>query len=48
MSHNGIESGQGIHQKVAQVIAYELGCPLELISVQATTTRAVSNGETNE
>nr|CAB3267786.1 xanthine dehydrogenase/oxidase-like [Phallusia mammillata] len=38
VSHGGIESGQGIHTKVAQVLSYELGVPVNDIMVQRTTS----------
>ena len=34
VAHNGIEMGQGINTKVAQVVAFELGIPLSLVQVQ--------------
>ncbi|CAF1074303.1 unnamed protein product, partial [Brachionus calyciflorus] len=36
VSHGGIEMGQGIHTKVAQCVSYELGVPLEMVSVKST------------
>lgn len=36
VSHGGIEMGQCIHTKVAQVCAYELGVPLEKVSIKST------------
>lgn len=34
VTHAGIESGQGINTKVAQVVAYKLGVPLEKVTVE--------------
>ena len=41
--HGGCEIGQGIHTKVAQAVAYALGCPLDLVAVGPTSTTQAPN-----
>lgn len=43
LNHGGIEMGQGLHTKVAQVVATELGLPLSAIRVSSTDTSKVPN-----
>ncbi|XP_049819047.1 uncharacterized protein LOC109599933 isoform X2 [Aethina tumida] len=43
IAHGGIEMGQGINTKVAQVCAYKLGIPIELVSVKPSNTLANPN-----
>jgi xanthine dehydrogenase large subunit len=43
LNHGGTEMGQGLHIKVAQVVAAELGVPLNRIRVSATDTSKVPN-----
>lgn len=43
VSHGGIECGQGINTKVAQVTAHALGIPLEMISVKANDNLISAN-----
>uniref|UniRef100_A0A4W3HNY8 Xanthine dehydrogenase-like n=1 Tax=Callorhinchus milii TaxID=7868 RepID=A0A4W3HNY8_CALMI len=43
ITHGGIESGQGLNTKVAQVCAYSLGIPIEYISIKKTTTVSSPN-----
>ena len=43
LNHGGTEMGQGLHVKVAQVVAAELGLPLSAIRISATDTSKVPN-----
>lgn len=43
ISHGGIEMGQGINTKVAQVAAYVLGVPMEKISIKPTNNHTSPN-----
>jgi xanthine dehydrogenase large subunit len=43
VSHGGTEMGQGLHTKVMQVVAHELGVSLEHVRITATDTGKVAN-----
>ena len=43
VNHGGTEMGQGLHTKVAQVVAHELGVGFESVRVSATDTHKVAN-----
>jgi len=43
LNHGGTEMGQGLHIKVMQVVANELGLPLSAIRITATDTSKVPN-----
>ena len=43
LSHAGCEIGQGIDVKCAQVCAYMLGCPIEMIQVSQISTATAAN-----
>ncbi|XP_064292368.1 uncharacterized protein LOC128674487 [Plodia interpunctella] len=43
VTHGGIEMGQGINTKVAQVTAYKLGIPLEKVSVKPSSSFTCPN-----
>jgi len=45
VSHSGIEIGQGINTKVAQMCAYKLGIPLSIITIVSTNTQKVPNAQ---
>ncbi|XP_036145981.1 xanthine dehydrogenase/oxidase [Monomorium pharaonis] len=48
VTHGGIECGQGINTKVAQVAAYTLGIDLELISVKPSNNIIMPNNYATE
>ncbi|HJV72574.1 xanthine dehydrogenase molybdopterin binding subunit, partial [Ideonella sp.] len=43
VNHGGTEMGQGLNTKVAQVVAHELGLPLERVRCTAADTSKVAN-----
>ena len=45
LSHGGVEIGQGIHTKVSQVCAYELGISMDIISIKHANNFTNPNGQ---
>jgi xanthine dehydrogenase large subunit len=43
LNHGGTEMGQGLHQKVSQIVAQEFGIDLDRIRIAATSTGKVPN-----
>ncbi len=43
VNHGGTEMGQGLHTKVVQVVAHELGIAVERVRISATDTSKVAN-----
>ncbi len=43
VNHGGTEMGQGIHTKIMQVVAHELGIDLDQVRITATDTSKIAN-----
>lgn len=43
ISHGGIECGQGVNTKAAQVAAYTLGIPFEMVSIKPSNNLIGAN-----
>ncbi|MDQ7989811.1 MAG: xanthine dehydrogenase molybdopterin binding subunit [Candidatus Dactylopiibacterium sp.] len=43
VTHGGTEMGQGLHTKIAQIVAHEFGLPIERVRLSATDTSRVPN-----
>lgn len=43
VNHGGTEMGQGLHTKIRQIVAHELGLPVKLVRLSATDTSKVPN-----
>ncbi|XP_045174786.2 xanthine dehydrogenase-like [Mercenaria mercenaria] len=46
VSHGAVEMGQGLNTKVAQVVAYELGIPIDHVTVKTTSSTMSANNNT--
>lgn len=42
-THGGVEMGQGLHTKVAQIVAHDLGLPMSSVYIAETATDKVPN-----
>ena len=43
LTHGGVEMGQGLHTKMAQICAHTLGLPLSSVYIAETATDKVPN-----